>query len=331
MSLMSKLAFKPELLFAAGARLPAIKSWLLDAVWTQGRCQNADPEQYLRGGEEVVCDLEELIATGGQEIWGELAAESQSAPTLKSWFGLDAPLPLAQPRAAVVFDGLSLREFPLLIKLAEDSGFRVKVAGAVATCLPTETMDFVEQRVIGTRLGPSQLPGRAELTQRNVEAFYLDQPTSRYSPTAGRSVLLWSTYPDRLFVDDGARNEGLFTNFHRNYIPTIWKNSIQAIPRGLPIVVTSDHGYIFLGASLETTRHSDAPNLLGQSRSKEFSPDEPFPQWNADLQLIPERRVAILRGRLRTRPHGTSGRKLYQHGGFSLMEVLVPWIELEPR
>jgi hypothetical protein len=328
---MSKLAFQPELLFAENARLPVIKSWLLDTVWTAARYQESEPEQYLRSGEEAICTLEELIATGAQEIWSELAAESQSAPAIKTWLGLDVPLPLAQPRAAIVFDGLSLREFPLMVKLAADSGFRVKSAGAVATCLPTETMDFVEQRVIGVRLGPSQLPDRAELATHNVEAFYLEQPTSRYSPAAGRSILLWSTYPDRLFSDDAARTEALFANFHRNYIPTIWKNSVQAIPRGLPIVITSDHGYIFLGASLETTRQSDAPGLLGQSRFKEFAPNEPFPQWNPDLQLIPEHRVALLRGRLRTRPSGVSSRKLYQHGGFSLMEVLVPWIELEPR
>jgi Nucleotidyl transferase AbiEii toxin, Type IV TA system len=35
--------------------------------------------------------------------------------------------------------------------------------------------------------------------------------------------------------------------------------------------------------------------------------------------------------RMRTRPSGVSSRKLYQHGGFSLMEAVVPWIELEPR
>ena len=72
-------------------------------------------------------------------------------------------------------------------------------------------------------------------------------------------------------------------------------------------------------------------SLLGQSRFKEFAPGESLPQWNPDLQLLPERRVALLRGRMRTRPQGASSRKLYQHGGFSLMEVLVPWIELEPR
>ena len=328
---MSKLAFNPDLLFAESARLPAIKRWLLETIWAQSRYQESEPEQFLRAGEGAVYDLEELVATGAQEVWGELAAESQSAPTIKTWLGLDAPSPLPHPHAAVVFDGLSLREFPLLLGLAESSGFRVKSSGAVATCLPTETLDFVEQRVIGTRLAPSQLPGRAEFAAHNAEAFYLEHPTSRYTPTKGRSVLIWSTYPDRLFADDAARTEALFTNFHRNYIPTIWKNSVQTIPRGLPIVITSDHGYIYLGASLETTRTSDAPSLLGQSRFKEFALDEPFPPWHPDLQLIPERRVALLRGRMRTRPPGVSSRKLYQHGGFSLMEVLVPWIELEPR
>jgi hypothetical protein len=112
---MSKLAFKPEQLFADNARLPAIKSWLLETIWTRSRYQVSEPEQFLREGEEAVCGLEELIATGAQEIWGELAAESRSAPALKTWLGLDAPLPLPQPRAAVVFDGLSLREFPLLL------------------------------------------------------------------------------------------------------------------------------------------------------------------------------------------------------------------------
>ena len=83
-----------------------------------------------------------------------------------------------------------------------------------------------------------------------------------------------------------------------------------------------------MGASLEATRTSDAANLLGQARFKEFAPDDIFPQWNPDLQLLPERRVALLRGRLRTRPKGDSSRKLFHHGG---LEVLVPWIELEPR
>ena len=328
---MANIAFKLENLFVEGERLPTIKSWLAETVWTSARYQQHEPEQYLREGETAVCRLEELIATGAQEIWDELAADTGRSPTIKSWLALDAPLSLSQPRAAVVFDGLSLREMPLLLKLAEESGFKVKTRDLIATSLPTETFDYVEQRVLGSRIGPSQLPGRNELTEKGVKAFYLDQPTSRHTFPIGPSLLIWSTYPDRLFTDDSARSEALFGNFHRNYVPTIWKYALQDIPRGLPIVVTSDHGYIFFGAGMEADRCSEAPELLGQARNKQFAPGQPLPPWNTDLQVLPSSRTAMLRGRLRARPSGTSSRKLYQHGGFSLMEVLVPWIELEPR
>ena len=328
---MPDIAFNPSGLFDTGERLPAIKSWLAGTVWTRERYTRLDPEQFLRTGEAEVCRLEELISTGAHQVWDELHADSQRAPSIRSWLGLDAPLPLPQSRAALVFDGLSLREIPLLLQLAESSGLTVKSVELVATCLPSETIHFVDDRVIGTRIGPSQLRGRAELAQKNTEAFYFDQPNSRYTLPVGKNLLLWSTYPDRLFADDSARTEALFATIHRDYLPTVWQCTAQAIPRGLPTVITSDHGYIFLGASLEANRSSDAMDILGQARFKEFPPEEHMPAWHTDLQLLPHSRCAMLRGRLRTRTSGTSSRKLYQHGGFSLMEVLVPWIELEPR
>lgn len=327
---MADIHFDPMQLFGEGQRLPMIKSWLTDTVWTESRYQKNEPEAYLRSGEAAVCSLEELIATGAPQIWDELEADSHDAPTVKSWLGIDARLPLTTPHVTVIFDGLSLRELPLLLRMASSTGFRIKSLQIVATCLPPETLPFIEQRVLGTALGPSRLRGRSELAEKNVEAFYLEQPNSRENYPGDRSLLVWSSYPDRLFFNDEARSEALFSTFHKEYIPTIWKCTVQAIPSGTPIVVTSDHGYIFFGAALESTRtDSDAPHLLEQSRMKAFKEGEAFPEWHPDLQLISQVRIAMLRGRIRAHPPGPSSRKLYQHGGFSLMEMLVPWVELE--
>jgi hypothetical protein len=326
---MSDLSFNESRLFDEGERLPAIKRWLVETIWTGDRYTASEPEKYLRDGEAAVCRLEEVLSTGAPKVWDELAAASASAPTLRDWLGLSAPLPLAKPRAAVVFDGLSLREMPLLLRMAEKSGLRVKSADVIATCLPTETLRYVEERVLGQPVGPSRLRGRTELAERNVEAFYLEQPNAREAYPSGRSLLVWSSYPDRLFFNDEARSEALFGTFHKDYIPTIWKCTVQALPAGVPIVVTADHGYTFFGADLESVRQSDAPALLGQARWKQFAENEVFPEWHPDLQLLHQERIAMLRGRLRARPQGSSSRKVYQHGGFSLMEVLVPWIELE--
>ncbi len=323
--------FPIESLLVADERLPAIRDWLTHKVFSPERYASMTAVDYLREGESAVCRLEEIITTGAPKVWDELAASLQSAPSPRSWLGLDEELPLAQNRAVVVFDGLSLRELPLLLAQAHASGIKVKECRAIATCVPTETKSFVEDRVIGKPIGPSQLPGRSELASHNTDAFYLDQPNMRDRYPVGRSLLLWSTYPDRLFGNDEARFEDLFATFHEHHIPTLWKNTVQSLPAGLPIVITSDHGYIFFGASLESSRASDAASLLGQSRSRRFAVDEEMPASHPDLQLFPAERLALLRGRIRARAQGTGSRRLYQHEGFSLLEVLVPWLELEPR
>ena len=329
MSAISDLDFDPQRLADEGSRLQAITDWLTGTVWSPERYAASSSEDYLRKGEAAVCELEELIAAGAPRLWDELEAASVTAPTLADWLGISAPLPLPSPHAAVVFDGLSLREMPMLLAHAAASGFRVKSARVIATCLPTETQSFVEQRVIGKPLSPSALPGRREFAEKNAQAFYFGQPNSRDNFPAGRSLLVWSHYPDGLFFDDNARSEQLFGTF-ASYIETIWKCTVQAIPAGAPIVVTSDHGYVFFGAGGEAgALQSDAGPLVEQSRWREFPPDVPFPAWHPDLQLVPSRRLALLRGRIRTRKPGPSSNRLYQHGGFSLMEVLVPWIELE--
>jgi len=326
---MSDLDFDLQRLVDEGSRHQALTDWLTGTVWSAERYAASSSEDYLRKGEAAVCGLEELIAAGAPRVWDELAAASAVAPKLADWLGLSAPLALPSPHAAVVFDGLSLREMPMLLAHAAASGFRVKSARVIATSLPTETRSFVEERVLGKPLSPSDLPGRRELTEKNAQAFYFGQPNSRDNFPAGRSLLVWSHYPDGVFSDDAARGEKLFEKFAA-YIEPIWKYTVQAIPAGVPIVVTSDHGYVFFGAGAEATPlHSDAGSLVEQSRWREFPPDVPFPAWHPDLQLVPSRRLALLRGRIRTRKPGAASNRLYQHGGFSLMEVLVPWLELE--
>lgn len=326
---MNDLEFDPMQLLHEGERIPEIKSWLSETVWSSNRYESLSLEEYLRSGEGAVSRLEEIIGTGALQVWDELEAESRRSPTIQEWLGINALFPLQSPRAAVVFDGLSIREIPLIVKMAQSTGFQIKTVSAIGTSLPTETLDFIEQRVLGSRVAPSQLRGRRELAEKNVAAYYLEQANSREVFPADKSLLVWSSYPDRLFSNDEARDESLFSTFHRDHIPVLWKCAAQSIPSHMPIVITADHGYAFFGTGFDSIRQSDATALLGQARFKQFAEGESFPDWHPDLQLIKQTRTALLRGRLRVRPQGPSSRKLYQHGGFSLMEVLVPWIELE--
>jgi len=40
--------------------------------------------------------------------------------------------------------------------------------------------------------------------------------------------------------------------------------------------------------------------------------------------------LAMIKGRVKTKSTGDAASRLYKHGGLSLMEMLVPWIEIEP-
>jgi len=332
---MSSLVdFPSALLLSGGSRVPGIADWLMHSVWSPERFAALPREEYLRLGEASVCQAEETISTGAARVWDELVAASAHAPTPRAFLGLDSPAASAQPiaRAVIVFDGLSLRELPLLLDLAAKTGFRVDQSHAVATCLPTETIDFVSQRVLGPDAaygtGPSQLPNHGALTSRGVHAVYLDSLNPRVALPTGKSLLLWSTYPDRLFKDDEARfDTQLFPQFCE-HVSTLWKYTVQAVPAGVPIVLTSDHGYIFFGGTAQSSRESVATGQLHQQRHQVFEDQDPYPAPHPDLQLVPGRRLALLRGRLKTRPKGDSSRKLYQHGGLSLMESLVPWVLL---
>ena len=60
--------------------------------------------------------------------------------------------------------------------------------------------------------------------------------------------------------------------------------------------------------------------------SLEEKPDTPV---NDDIYISESQKVAMVKGRVRTKSTGDAARKLYKHGGLSLMEMITPWIELE--
>ena len=232
----------------------------------------------------------------------------------------------------VVFDGTSLREIPLLLDKAKESGFRIVETGVGTAALPSTTMAFVSARLLGKEVGPKTLPQRKELKERGVRVFYMDDAISTHqvNPVHGETILIWSAFPDVTYQDSDARFARHFADMQKLY-DSAWRNTVMQIPRGRRIVITSDHGYIFFGAGFDSTRPNDACVLLNQDRFRFFGPDEPMPdaEEQPGLQVFPERRLAMLRGRLKNRPKGPSANKVYRHGGLSLMEMLTPWIVLQ--
>jgi hypothetical protein len=272
--------------------------------------------------------LEEIIAAAAPRSYDELPGALSSNRNPRTF------LEQARPCAVVVFDGLSLREIPLLMRLAEKSELTlVDPPDATLASVPSDTTDFVEQRLNVGRIGPSQLPDRrAGVRDAGITAYYYDSHTHRRAlDDAAPALLLWSAFPDNTYSDSGARFVQHFDQMH-TLLETAWMNTVQQIPAGRTILITSDHGYVYFGPGMNFTRSNSDVRLLtdylGGERFRRLSPTDTPPR-HPDLLAMRHLGVAVIRGRVQTHPPGSASSKLYKHGGLSLMEMLLPWIVLK--
>jgi len=317
--------FHFDRLVAPGPRLPWIKKWLLDEVWSRENYQKLKPVDFLHRGESAVNDFEQLLAAAADRSYSELLSGPDQGKGL-----LDA---LSSPDSVVVvFDGLSLREIPMLLGLAEQSGLKMSRTDVSLAAVPCETMDFIDRELPCGRIAPSQLPGRKELKERGIAAVYNSNYTQGITANhEGTALLVWSAFPDLTYRDSGARFDSHFENIHTMF-ETAWMNIVQRIKGKARIVITSDHGYIFFGAGMDFPRQPselmDLNLYFGNDRHVSLT-EKPYPPVSDDVYRDSSRQVALIKGRVKTRSTGEAAAKLYKHGGLSLMEMLVPWIELE--
>jgi hypothetical protein len=313
-----------ELLSRLGDRLSVLQVWLKEKIWSNARFKSMKPEEYLEQGEKQVCKMEELILGSAFGIYEELMAASSKSDKL--WKTIDE----GKKCAFVVFDGASIRELPLFEKLALLNGFKIVESRYDIAALPSDTTSFVEQRILGKPgVGPSTLPVRKEFAELGVKAFYYDSVIKTFElPAENQHLLLWSHFPDGTYQDFDSRFSSHFGETCRLF-DTVWKNIILSIPKEYRIIVTSDHGYIFLGQGMESTIFIDAAKVLDQNRFQFYGENENMPEEAQSLQIVSNKRLAMLRGRIKNRPQGHAGNKVYRHGGMSLMEMLTPWLVLE--
>ena len=305
-------------------RLPWITKWLVNEVWTSEIYNKLSPEEYLVCGEEKVHNFEEMLSVSSERFYNELSAAAAEHKTIIDSIDSDT--------AVVVFDGASLREIPIILNKASESGYKVIEKSVSFAALPSKTLDFVEQKLIGKPVTPKNLPQRKELKEKNIKAYYFDDvvTTRQIESSNGEKILMWSAFPDNTYQDYDAKFARHFSEI-QTLFDSAWRNTVMQIHRKKRIIITSDHGYIFFGAGFESTRPSDACNILEQDRAKSFSENEKMPDEieNPELQIFTDRRLAMVRGRIKNRPKGPSSNKAYRHGGLSLMEMIVPWIVIE--
>lgn len=302
-------------------RLKLLEKWLYEEVWSSANFHRLKPSEYLEEGEKQVHFAEELILTTAYSLYDELSCESLKTKPLINYLCPD------EKTAFVILDGTSIREIPLLEKLAESSGFNIIDSSYSFSALPSDSEYFIEQRITGKGLSPSHLPGRKELTDNNIKCYYYDAPTRSFPLPDDKNLLLWSHFPDGTYKNLNAKFSSHF-NEMTILFDTVWKNIVMAVPNDYKIIITSDHGYIFFGPGLDSTHAS--PSMFLDGYRFKFINENEVTGYNTDnVQVMPQKNLVMLRGRIKNRLQGPGGNKAYRHGGMSIMEMLTPWIVLK--
>ena len=124
--------------------LPAAAAWnavVLETLAICGKPLKAEKiEAEIARRDRAVADLDQVLATAGWDLWNDFHTHvPHTSDRLAAWwqgqFG---------GKAALILDGLSLRELPWLLDGATERGFTVHEASVSGSELPAATTEFAK-------------------------------------------------------------------------------------------------------------------------------------------------------------------------------------------
>jgi len=291
---------------------------LMDTVWTTEAFQAANTEggldDYLSKGEHAESKFEKGIYDIFSDVYRCLEGPHRLKQRLEQEvLGLDE-------FTLVIFDALSLRELPAVIEVLGDAGVEADV-GYSFSCVPSDTTEFAQEHFQAG--GPAAIDGSlfaSDVAYRHVKR----QDWQPDFAADERRRVIWALYPDNVFnLDHGAVSYGQHIV---QPVQDILRAVLAADPV-LPLVVTSDHGYVWQGGTAFWPVEGDEEKVLASHFKQGRLTRE------ATVQLVTgtdkawvSGQTAAARGRFAWGGKVKGATKLYKHGGVSLMECVVPWV-----
>jgi len=274
--------------------------------------------------------LDLLLSGAAWDLWSSFEASTEStADALVSWWHSTSG-----GRAVLVLDALSLREAPWILGEAEKRGYAVKSARPTASALPSDTTSFA--KALGLPQRSSLSAGTvASLRLSGAATAFFEQPWRECADTLPNAtdLFVWHDWPDSLMHDLSSAGPGLrqLAEDARKVLTgeDFWA-LVDRMATGRRVVITSDHGYAAAGLFADVP--DDAQKTYFQqtfgAERHSATPDSTPSHWlpPVDVHMHTARgphRFALGRRGWRVQ----SGRKNLSHGGLSVLETAVPFIE----
>lgn len=278
--------------------------------------------------------LDLLLSGAAWDLWESFESSTEStADALTAWWEATSG-----GRAVLILDALSLREVPWILGEAERRGYEVKGARPTASALPSDTTSFA--RALGLQQRSALVSGSVpSLRLSGASTAFFEQPWRECADTLPNAsdLLVWHDWPDSLMHDLSGPGPGLrqLAEDVRKVLAgdDFWA-LVERMSTGRRLVITSDHGYAASGLFSEVPDEAQK-NYYQQNFGAErhvATADSAPSHWlpPVDLPMTTARgphRFALGRRGWRVQ----SGRKNLSHGGLSVLETAVPFIELSRK
>ena len=296
--------------------------------------------------DRAVAPADLFLATAGWDLWADYyACVPRTAERLAAWWAAAPP-----GRAVLILDGLSLREAPWLLRGAAERGYAVHAADVTGAELPADTGPFARALGFGQRsaLENDGAGGAHRLPGARTDSVDLPWRECVELIDAARGWVLWHHWPDERIHKLNAPGRGLAALAAETAAQLAGDDFwalVERLTTGRRLVVTGDHGYAATGlfpdaGDREQSAYLKARYKSGRSAPAPDSEESPAPAapdgkdsgpgaWTPPLDLVtetPHGRHGFVLGRRKWRSPG--GYPTLAHGGLSLLEVAVPFIEL---
>jgi hypothetical protein len=288
----------------------------------------ADAEVARR--DRAVGDIDLFLATAGWDLWSQYESSVPlTSDTLVRWWESQTG-----GRAVLVLDALSLREAPWLLAGAEAHGFAVHTARPTCAELPADTTSFAKALGFGQR---SSLSNNGASDTHRLSGAHTESTDIAWQDCANLigsqpDWVFWHHWPDHRLHEHDDPGKGLssLTQEVEQHLKgdDFW-SLVERLTTGRRLVITADHGYaasgLFPDSNKEQTEYLKKVFKSGRwnDQAEDAGP------WVPPIDLAIESRHGkhlFVNGRRKWKSAG--GYPTLTHGGLSVLEVAVPFIEL---
>ncbi len=233
-------------------------------------------------------------------------------------------------KAVLILDALSLREMPILLSAAAVRGaapLLVKVTGSEC---PSTTDQFAKAIGLSSRsaLANDTKPGAYSLFSGNCYSDVVSMPFEDCSVPPSPNLVIWHTWLDDLIHLQKKLPDQIASLASSTLQGGGFWSFVDKLRQGRRLVITSDHGYAVSKRFSSEVDDPEAVKILretfGASRNRAVS--EPWKKRFMPPIVMSHNKQLVVMGQRKWKVQ--SGFPDVCHGGMSLLEVAVPYVEL---